>query len=182
MKERNYDEFDYMRVQVKNDFFDRVISSYASFGWEVFEVNEDESFFDTRDVTLRRKHFLKDKDRLQLYQTYMDSAYSNLNRVQKHRYSTSTIVGLSVGLVALAIACVAIFLAATTSNLALRIITIVVACLAGLVMLVLLFLVRRIRKQEEVAFTKNVAKLKREIEDMCSKAKQILEENDDGKN
>ena len=104
MKERNYEEFDYLRIQVKDEFFDKVINSYSVFGWEVYEINESKSFFETKDVTLARKHYLKEKDKLQLYQVYMENAYSNLNKVQKNKYATSTVVGLTVGLIALALA------------------------------------------------------------------------------
>lgn len=182
MKEKNYDEFDYIRIQVKDEFFDRVISSYSCFGWEVFEINENETFFETKDVTLYRKHSVQDKDKLQLYQVYMENAYSNLNKIQKNRYTTSIVVGLTVGLIALAIVCLAIFFAANTTIMALRVITIIVACLAFLVLVVLLFSLQKIKKSEDTVFHKNVNRVRREIEDICTKAKQIWERKNDGEN
>ena len=175
-------EFDYIRIQVKDEFFDRVIASYSSFGWEVFEINDSQSFFETKDVTLSRKHHIEEKDKLQLYQVYMENSYSKLNKINKSRYSTSVVVGLSVGLLALALVCIAIFFAVKTPYVWLRVISIILACCACLVLVVLLFALKKIKNSEDLAFHKNVNRIKREIEDVCLKAKQIWENDDDGKN
>ncbi len=182
MKERNYDEFDYLRILVREELFDEVLLSYSCFGWEVHEMKNSSVFLETKEIVLKRKHKIKNKDKLQLYQVYMENDYSTLGKLRKNKYKKSTILGLFVGLLATLIVCCSISLAVKSLMTLGLVLGIILTVLGSLVLVRLLFALRVLKKIEDANFEKNRLKIVLEIKKICSESKILTQEGGNGKN
>lgn len=182
MEKRNYEEFDYMRILVKNDFFDEVMKSYSCFGWEIHEIIESNVFSETKEVVLKRKHKMPKKDRLQLLQVYMENSFFELSKLERTKYLMSIVMGLSVGILATALICFFIFFASETAFVYGLVLSIIMACLGGFVLIRLLFALKTIKKIEEIRFGQRRVNIFGKIYKFCLEAEEILaEENKNGK-
>lgn len=181
MEERNYDEFDYMVLIVKNDIFDEIINNYKCFGWEVDKVVDSSEFFEIKDVTLKRKHKINCKNKLQLEQVYMENEYAKLNSLQKNKFVISKVLGLSVGLLAtLFLVCFNIFFAVKTQFVWARVFSIIIACFGVFILIFLLFALKTIKNAEEISFEKKEKQIKEKIEKILINVKEILEKTESG--
>lgn len=180
MIEKNYEEFDYMRLIVKNEVFDKIVSQYAFFGWEVDEVKEGNEFFETKELTLKRKHKICQKDKLQLEQVYMENEYVKLDKLIRTKYAFSSAFGLTVGLLTLALIVCNIFFAVRSGSLVVYILSGIIFAVGLVILAMLLYAVFKIKKREENDFLNKTEQIKKKITEISMTAKQLLESDENG--
>lgn len=171
--DRNYEEFDYIRLYIKNDIYDEYIKYYFCFGWELHEIKESSTFLETKDVVLKRKHKIKNKDTLQLMQVYAENDYSKLSKAQKHKYDGSVILGLTIGILCTLLICAMIKLAIWSPYLVGTIFASIVAGLVGLVLIYLIVCLSKIKKIEDSRFEKFKDDLIKDIQEICLSAEKL---------
>ncbi len=174
MSKKNYDEYDYMRILVNKDLFDGIMVSYSCFGWEIFEKVPSSVFSDTMEVTLMRSRWIEKKDKLQLLQVYMESGYSDIGKLRKSKYKRSTILGLSVGLLATLLLCVFIHLAIKASFIATFVCFVIVCVLIVAVLIWLLIALSKLKKVEDRQYEHRRNEMVLEIEKICKEASSIV--------
>lgn len=182
MKQRNYDEYDYMRILINKDVFDEIMLSYSCFGWEVNEKRSSSVFSDTIEVTLRRSRWIKQKDKLQLMQVYMESGYADIGKLRKNKYRRSTILGLSVGLLATLMLCLFINFTVKSSHVATLVCGIIVCVLIFAVLVRLIFALFSIKKTEDKQYIQRKNEIVFEIEKICKDAAATINGGGNGQN
>ncbi len=174
MKQRNYDEYDYMRILINKNVFDEIMLSYSCFGWEIYEKHFSSVFSDTIELTLRRSRWVKNKDKLQLMQVYMESGYADIGKLRKRKYLRSTILGLSVGTIATLLLSLFLYFTITSSHLATIICGSVVCVLIASVLVRLLFALASLKKTEDKQYLQKRKEIIIEIEKICKDASATI--------
>ncbi len=108
--EFDYNEYDSISLALKENESERMLGYYKAFGWEEYEIREDKRYFDIVHIKLKRRHKIRNKDRLQLLQVKMESVVNRFALARKNKHSKSIIAGLTLGVLALAFLTISIML------------------------------------------------------------------------
>ena len=99
MKINDYINYDSLKLYVKKNKSKEIIEHYKLFGWEVLEEFENKKYEDILDLTFCRPHKIKNKDELQLLQVYMEERLNEQAKIEKHKHSKTTSIGLCLGVI-----------------------------------------------------------------------------------
>lgn len=95
---RDYKNYDYLSVSVRNDQFERILSCYNALGWRVVRHEGDRQYYNMKFVVFRRPHKIENKDRLQYLQVRMENAINSISVVAFKRHRRSTVVGIMLSI------------------------------------------------------------------------------------
>lgn len=173
MKTKTYNDFDTLKLFVKKDKYEEIVSNYKTFGWELAEKKENNKYEDIFDLTFERPHKIENKDELQLMQVYMEEKLNNLAKLERNKHPKTTSYGLIFGTFGL------LFL--LNGLLHIFNITPSIGLVGGIVMASfgLIFLIStaivipKLFKKENVYFETKSNQYKFEIVEICKKASSL---------
>jgi hypothetical protein len=87
--EKDYNNYDYLSISVKNYQLDNVLTCYTSLGWKVIKRENDRKFFDMKYILLSRPHHVPEKDRLQYLQVRMETQINAISGAYTFRHTKS---------------------------------------------------------------------------------------------
>jgi len=93
MIKRDYNNYDYITVSVKEEKYDPIISCYEKLGWERVKSREDAVYYNLMTVVFRRPHKIMKKDRLQLLQVWMETQINEISSASEGKHAGSTLMG-----------------------------------------------------------------------------------------
>lgn len=169
-EELNFMDYDSISLALKEKEFERMLSYYASFGWVEYERSEDKRYFDIVHTKLKRQHKIANKDRLQLLQVKMEAEVNRFALVRKNKHSRSIITALSLGIFALALVSLGIWLliSRTLAPLAIAL------CALGVISpIVTVPFVKRTVAKENARFAKKFKEMTSRISRILSEAKRL---------
>lgn len=166
----NYKEFDTLTIYAKKDRLDSIIDHYKIFGWEIVCQNENTRYEDIVDITFSRPHKIKNKDELQLYQVYMEDKLNELAKVELNKHSKSLSVGLSIGVISLAIIILGIFGILNITNNTGLIFEIILISIGAIAVIILTILLPVLVKKEKILFKQKRKELEEQLTQIYKKA------------
>lgn len=95
---RDYKNYDYLSVSVRNDQFERILSCYNTLGWRVVKHEGDRQYYNMKFVVFRRPHKIENKDRLQYLQVRMENTINSISVIAFKRHRRSTFVGIMLSI------------------------------------------------------------------------------------
>lgn len=109
---RGYDinEYDTIRVFVKEKQADELADVYAAFLWEATEKKEHSRYDDVVDFSFRRPHKIENKDELQFLQVAAEHELDVRDKLDKNKHALSTSLGIFLGLLGGALVFFGLFL------------------------------------------------------------------------
>ena len=173
MKTNNYNEYDKIVLYVKKDKAKEIIERYVLFGWEVESQEENSRYEDILDVTLSRPHKIQNKDELQLLQVNMEERLNKRAKIDKHKNSLTTSVGLCLGsvililMVILALSLSQILVNGLVEKILIGVISVGLIVLEGLIL-------PKIYKYESKKYKTDCGIVDKEIEDICERVKALM--------
>ena len=99
MIKRDYNNYDYITVSVKEEKYDPVIRCYEKLGWERVKSREDAVYYNLVTVVFRRPHKIMKKDRLQLLQVWMESQINEISTAGAEKHAVSVSAGIILYLI-----------------------------------------------------------------------------------
>ena len=178
-KEKDYKNFDYQTVLVKKNKFDEVVNNYKSFGWNVTNVKQHSRYENILEVQFARPHYIKNKDELQFLQVNMECDINKKGRLEKHKHSKSTTLGIVLGIggILLIIGAVACWL---NLSLILGIVLASILAIVGLMCFVVEWVVlKKIIRSENNRFEIENTKLINLINECCKQARILIGAKDE---
>lgn len=86
---KDYWKYDYISITVKKENAEEIIHSYGVFGYHEIEREEDKFYHDLFHCTLKRSHYLPNKDRLQFLQVQYEGLMNERARlIYRKRYKS----------------------------------------------------------------------------------------------
>lgn len=180
MEKRDYKNYDYLCVTVKREALAYLESFYLALGYETIEEEEHRIYFNEINVTFRRPHKVKNKDRLQLLQIYIESLVNDFGKYSSRRRPHALAFGistcfLSAALVALGLALAFAFGIDTAS---MRFIWgISAACSGAALFTVFYFLALHISRREGEYRKLRSGEIMSELNEIIKRAKPLLAAN-----
>lgn len=175
----NNREFDVLNLYVKKDQAEKIIENYKIFGYEISEKIENKKYEDIYDLTLIRKHKIKNKDELQLLQVYMEENLNEQAKITKNKYSKTTIFALCFGVFGLIFIILGILNLINIFNFLNIISEIIILSFGGLCFLLGIIIIPKIYKNEKIDFCQNKKRLEKQLQIICEKATSLTgEENE----
>lgn len=173
MSAEDYTAYDRLRVAVKKDKREEVVSRYRMFAWEQTDSREDGQYDDIEHLAFRRRHALPHKDRLQLLQVHMESALNALGKLERNRHARSLIFGLVSGLLGVVLIAAGIALILWRQT-----VTVVVsgaaAMTAGAVLLTVFGTgIKKVRAKEEAIYRASAERQTRALQAYCREAQAL---------
>ena len=92
IKNKDYNNYDYIEIIVKMDSAEEVINAYSGFLWQEIERRQDRRYSDLIHVVFCREHKIANKDRLQLLQVYYENALNDKAQAFKSKHNKTTIL------------------------------------------------------------------------------------------
>lgn len=176
---RNYREYDYISLILRRDVADTVISAYGAFLWKEVSRARDKQDGSALHVTLKRKHFIKNKDRLQLLQVYFESLLNDRSLSEDKKYFKSQILTYT----SVAVCAGAVAIGGVTAYYIRTAIAVIGGCLfasTGIAaMAAVIPLILRMRKKERAAYDEKFKKTGEGIEEILAEAKALTEGEDE---
>ncbi len=174
--ERDIEEYDYLDAYINEDYFDGVVASYGSFGWKKETEGESKVFSNSKAITFSRKREIKNKDKLQLLQVYMEEEYAAIAKLSRERYKISMVYGFAIGLISAAIIACFLCVGLTCGELFLQIICGAIVVLGAVVIGTMLYGLSVLKKIEDKKFNEAAEKKRLNIICICKEARQLLED------
>lgn len=178
-KAQIYTDKDTLTLYVKKDKAKKIIQSYNAFGWEIIEDKENNKYDDIADLTFTRPHIIKNKDELQLNQVYLDEQLNNIAKLEKHKHSQSTTLGLIQGLLSLMLLFLGIMICVKSQDIHRLLVGILIIILTAVLIFLQIVFLKTLIKNENQRFNKEYEKLNSELHELCKKAKLLLGEKDE---
>ena len=91
MKEKDFQNFDYLDIIVKKKSEQEISNAYSAFLWNKIYKKEDRRYNDVVHLSFRRPHKINNKDSLQLLEVYYESALNNRADLEIKKHSKSKI-------------------------------------------------------------------------------------------
>ena len=171
MQQIDYENYDTLNLYVKKIKAEEIKERYKNFGWILFNEQENATYEDILDLTFTRPHKIENKDELQLMQVYMEERINSIGKIERHKHSKSTSIGLCLGTFTLLLLALGLWLIITqytiTSSLVFGIIS--TAFSVFFIVLEAVFFPKLI-KHENKSFKEKYDKLYKEADDLCKKA------------
>lgn len=99
MLKKDYNNYDYITVSVKEEKYDPIIRCYEKLGWERVKSREDAVYYNLVTVVFRRPHKITKKDRLQLLQVWMESQINEISTASAEKHAVSVSSGIILYLI-----------------------------------------------------------------------------------
>ena len=174
---KNNNEFDYLTIYAKKEKANEIISHYSAFGYTKIDVKENNRYEDLIDITFSRPHKIKNKDELQLNQVYIEEKINELARIEKHKHSKTTSIGLSLGTLCISLITLGILSIVNIIN-TIPLVFAITFIAFGIVLLILeLIFLHKIYKNENLFYKTNSEKLLTEIAEIIKTAHSLIGEN-----
>ncbi len=175
---KNYREFDYQTIVAKKDKVDEVIKRYDCLGWKAIEFSEHDQYANLIEIEFSRKHFIKNKDDLQLLQIYIENDLNQIGKAEKYKHSKTTALGLLLGVFLVCLLTSGISLLCLMNTLTVWIVSSVLLFLALVSGVFELIYLPKVYRKEKVAFSEKIEKFNAELDVACAKAKDLTGEKD----
>lgn len=178
MKNKDYQNYDYLDIIVKTENEQEVVNAYSTFLWEKIQKKEDKQYNDVVHFSFRRPHKLPNKDRLQLLQVYYEFALNNLSdiKIKKHSKSKVRICNLSFFSVALLFGA-GVFIYFLKSTLALILGGVFALGVIGAV-IPLSFAIKKLYIKENNVYQIRKGQLEKEIQEVLLEVKSLTQNFD----
>lgn len=174
MENKNYNDFDTLKLYVKKNKVDDLKKSYSCFGYELTSESPNNKYEDIVDLEFERPHKISNKDELQLLQVYMEENVNKLAKTEKNKHSKSTIFGLIFGPLCLAFVLFGAYLVLkvqTPLGLIFGVVSIILGIAVGIVTTIVSI---EISKKEKITFEEIKNQLNSNTSEICAKAKKLL--------
>ena len=100
----DYNEYDHLRLTVKKDKVNEVVSAYNAFLFEEVERGEDKRYSDVFHLDLKRPHKIPNKDKLQYLQVQYEWAINKRAKAENEKhYKSQSILSIAITFSALAV-------------------------------------------------------------------------------
>lgn len=131
---KDYKNYDYISVSVKEKQAEELEQTYAAFLWERVSREEHKRYSDIQNFVFRRPHKIKNKDELQFLQVAAEEELNARDKLERNKHARSTASGLVFGLfgTALIIIGVLLILLAVEFDKVAPIVGGIIAALAGI--------------------------------------------------
>lgn len=176
MEAKNYDEFDYQTIVIKKEKVDEVIKRYECLGWKKTQISKNSQNSSLVEVEFSRKHFVENKDDLQLLQIYIESDLNQIGKLERYRHAKTTAIGLVFGLLLAGFLAAGISIFCLLANVFSWIGASVLLFAALAVLILELIYLPKLYKKEKEVFCEKVEKCKAELDFACSRAKILTGE------
>ncbi|MBQ7880974.1 MAG: hypothetical protein IJ358_03950 [Clostridia bacterium] len=163
MKINNYKDYDTLTLYVKKNKLKEIIENYQIFGWELVKEQENDRYEDIVDLTFTRPHKIANKDELQLQQVYMEEKLNELGKLERHKHSKTTSIGLCFGTLALAFIIIGVLVALKTNSVTGLVGGIVVAIVGVLLIVVECIILFKLYKNETTIYEQRHNDLESEL-------------------
>lgn len=173
MMKNNYKEYDSLTLYVKKNKVKQVIEYYKVFKWELISETENKRYEDIVDLTFSRPHKIDNKDELQLQQIYMEEKLNEIGRLEKHRHSAITSLGLCLGVLALACILVGVWCEFKIKSIWGIIISIFIIVIGVGIIVAEAIVFPKIYKKNDIKYNKRHKELEDEINNICAKVKTL---------
>lgn len=173
MKTNDYINYDSLKLYVKKNKSKEIIEHYKLFGWEVLEEFENKKYEDILDLTFCRPHKIKNKDELQLLQVYMEERLNEQAKIEKHKHSKTTSIGLCLGVIGVGLITLGL-LACLKVIMFVSLIGGILLAVSGLVFVaVSLIILPKIYKKEKIIYEEKNDQLSTELENIFDRVKTL---------
>lgn len=109
-KETNdYQNYDYLSITLQTEKTDEMIDVYHKFGWEVVSKLKNRDYENLYYITLKRPHFIDNKDELQYLQVRMEESVNKLAIEKSRKNLKSILFGSLLGLLTVFLFVISIF-------------------------------------------------------------------------
>lgn len=178
MLDRDYVNYDYIMVSVKEDKYDPIIRCYEKLGWERVQSNEDAVYYNLVTVIFRRPHKVMKKDRLQLLQVWMETQINDIASASKGKHTFSIVSGLVLYFIYVAFVVSGCLVATLCSGAILFWVGLSIAALGILLAAISVYpLCRRVRKENAV-YEARVRTASNELENYMQEADALAYERE----
>lgn len=171
--DRDYENYDYLNTTVKKDKLESLLAHYRALGWERIDEQEDNVYDDIRHLSWRRPHKIPNKDALQLFQVYIESAWNRIGKYERMPRPLTLGFGVITGMLSAAfivLGVVAILIAAGTFWFSLGITAVVIGGIGAI--LTVVFSVK-LFKMESIKSKLIIEVAKEEIDKACAAAEKL---------
>ena len=103
MGDKDYINYDYLEIIVKQENKQEIIDGYSTFLWQLIDAKQDRRYSDLADITFRRDINVPNKDRLSLLQVYYETALNKSAELKLYKHSKSKTAILKVAVLSLAV-------------------------------------------------------------------------------
>lgn len=100
---KDYKNYDYISVSVKEKQAEELEQTYAAFSWECVTREEHKRYSDIVNYTFRRPHKIKNKDELQFLQVAAEEELNARDKRERNKHARSTAFGLIFGIAGVAL-------------------------------------------------------------------------------
>ena len=172
----NY-KYDYLTITFTTEKVDEMIKIYNDFLWEEVSKAKNKDYEDVYYVTLRRPHFIENKDRLQYLQVVMEEKINKLGKQGATKHFNSVLFSSLTGAIILFALALSLYVICTINN------TLLIALcgvLGATSILVIPFIIRRtikLVKKENERFYSATTTCNSQINDIISEVKSLTKEN-----
>ena len=178
-KQKNYNDFDYQTVLVKEDKLTEVITRYENFSWKKINSKQHSRYSNIVEVEFCRKHLINNKDELQFLQVNMECELNKKARLEKRKNSKSTTLGLILGLLGGGLIACSIWCFINLSLILGCVLGGVLAFLGIGVLIGEAFILKRFIKKENEKFNAIINMCENLIEGYCKQAISLKEVQDE---
>lgn len=95
---KDYKNYDYISVSVKEKQAEELEKTYAAFLWERVSREEHKRYSDIENFVFRRPHKIKNKDELQFLQVAAEEELNARDKLERNKHARSTAFGLVFGM------------------------------------------------------------------------------------
>ena len=176
MKNKNYHDYDTLKLFAKKEKVEEIISRYQLLKWEIVGQQQNKSYEDIVDLEFIRPHKIKNKDELQLLQVYMEEELNNFAKKESKKHSKSTIAGLSVGLFGISLMSLGIWINFAYSTIASLIFSLIFFMIGTAFLATEMFFLPKMIKQEKQIFLKDKKEHKNKMEILCDAIHNLEED------
>lgn len=169
----DYENYDSLFVTVKLNKLDEIEKYYSALGWECVDSRDDKIYGDIIHLTLRRPHFIAQKDKLQLLQVYMEAALNDVGRLEANPRPKTLFVASICTLLLIAITVPGILLVLLAEKAALHTAGIVFLAAAGVQLVIGLTLFIKTFKGEGKTARLRLESARAEIAEVYNQASLI---------
>ena len=173
----DYKNFDTLTIQVKTNKKDEVLKYYSALGWQLFDEKDNARFEDLFDLTFIRPHKIANKDELQLEQIHLENKLNALGKLEKYKDAKTISFILLLLPLLLASAGIGLWLVLSYAYLTWLIVGISLEMLALALAVILAIFTGKIHKKEKEYFLKHRDDVQTQINETLEKIKMLQVNN-----
>lgn len=172
---KDYKNYDYIEVSVKEKHSLELEKTYLAFSWERVSCEGHKRYYDLVNYTFRRPHLVDKKDELQYLQVCAERELNERDKLESRKHAASTILGLTTGVLGALFFLLGIFLAIKFSTKIL-VLGIVFAVLGAGILVGGAFAVNKTIKKENARFRRETERSLKKTDEILSRAKALKKE------